>query len=260
MWCGQTRCCALHILSRCLGLEHPAVQQKVAHRPALLNTAAMILTVGHEKGGCGKTTTATNLAVWLALRGRDVLLVDADRQNSATHWAAVREQDERVLTIPSVQATGNIASRVRDLAGRYQEIVIDCSGRDGAELRSSLVVADQLVVPVRPAQFDLWALEHLAELVISARALNPGLHALAVLSMVDTNPRVTESQEAEEMIVNQEVFDLASAVIRYRKAYRDASRGGWSVVEMDDAKASAEIAALGGEIYGEVQERPAAAV
>jgi chromosome partitioning protein len=220
----------------------------------------MIVTVGHEKGGCGKTTTATNLATWLAHAGRDVLLLDADRQCSATHWAAVRAQDDNLARVPCVQATGNIGAAVRDLATRYGDIVIDCGGRDSAELRSSLLVADVLVAPIRPSQLDLWAVTHLGELVVSARALNPHLRAYAALAMVPTNVRVTEGADARAMLSTHTEFALLKPVLYDRKAYRDAVCGGWGVIEMDDAKAAAEVHALGEVIYGQVSRRSAAAV
>ena len=46
----------------------------------------MIVLIGGEKGGTGKTTIATNLAALRAMAGRDVLLVDTDPQGSASYW------------------------------------------------------------------------------------------------------------------------------------------------------------------------------
>ena len=220
----------------------------------------MIITVGHEKGGCGKTTTATNLAVWLLHHGADVLLVDADKQSSASHWASVREGDSRLAPIRCVQLAGHVTATLRDLATRYEHLIIDCGGRDSVELRSSLLVADVLISPVRPSQLDLWAMEHLVNVVVDARALNPALRALAVLTMTPTNVRVREASDAREMLGESEVFELAASSLCDRKAYRDAICGGWSVLEMDDDKAVGELLALGKEIYGQVSQRAAVAV
>lgn len=212
----------------------------------------MIIAVGHEKGGSGKTTTATNLCVWLKQQGRDVLLVDADKQGSASHWAAMRAQDDRVAPVPCVQLSGNIAPDVRDLATRYDEIVIDCGGRDSAELRSAMLVANTLLAPVRPSQLDLWAVGHLSELVTSAQILNPGLRPLALLTMVPTNTRIKEHEDAREALEAYEDFELLAPWLCDRKAYRDAIVGGWGVTEMDDRKANAELLKLSEKIYEQV--------
>lgn len=53
----------------------------------------MILVCGGIKGGSGKTTMATNLAAMRAGAGKDVLLVDADEQESATIFTAIRKRD-----------------------------------------------------------------------------------------------------------------------------------------------------------------------
>lgn len=215
----------------------------------------MIITVGHEKGGCGKTTTATNVAVWLARRGADVLVLDADRQRSASFWAAVRASTPSLPSVQCVQAMGNISATIRDLAQRYQHVVIDCGGLDSVELRSALLVSQRLVVPLRPSQFDLWSLSHLAEIVAAAQALNPSLRADVVLTLVPTNARVREADEARSEVAKHQNLQLLAQQVSDRKAYRDAVRGGWGVIEMDDAKAANEIVALAEEIYGQVPTR-----
>ena len=58
----------------------------------------MIIVVGCNKGGAGKTTTATNLAVALAMQGNDVCIVDADHQRSAARWHQDREGCANMVT------------------------------------------------------------------------------------------------------------------------------------------------------------------
>ena len=59
----------------------------------------MILLLGGEKGGTGKTTIATNLAALRAAAGYDVLLIDTDRQGTAAAWCQVRAEDPRLPRI-----------------------------------------------------------------------------------------------------------------------------------------------------------------
>ncbi len=53
----------------------------------------MIILSGGTKGGVGKSTVATNLCIWKALKGRDVLLIDADDQETSADFTALRTQN-----------------------------------------------------------------------------------------------------------------------------------------------------------------------
>lgn len=61
----------------------------------------MILLLGGEKGGSGKSCLAQNLAVWLQARGGDVLLLDADPQGTTADWAAERADQDDLKGDPS---------------------------------------------------------------------------------------------------------------------------------------------------------------
>ncbi len=212
-----------------------------------------IVLFGGEKGGTGKTTLATNMAVMLALQGKDVLLLDTDRQGTASFWATVREDTEIEPRIACVQKFGKgLASQVRDLAERYDEIVIDAGGRDSMALRYSLGVADRAYIPVQPFQFDIWTIRQMDELVEMAKGLNENLQASIVLNRVSTNPAVREDQEPRVFFEQEEFQHLAlvDTVLRDRIAFRKSGRDGLSVVEWkQDKKAANEMNQLYKEVY-----------
>jgi chromosome partitioning protein len=219
----------------------------------------MILLIGGEKGGTGKTTLATNLAAKRALAGRDVLLVDTDAQGSASYWAQSRgEAGQR--RVACVQKFGKgLKAEVLDLANRYQDIVIDAGGRDSAELRAALVVAGRAYIPVQPSQFDIWTLDRMDELVGAARGFNPGLRAFVVVSRCSTNPSVSDARDAAEIMADFANLELAVTAVRDRIAYRKAAREGLCVDEIKprDAKASEEMQALYEEAFQCSNPRPA---
>ena len=96
-----------------------------------------IILIGGEKGGTGKTTLAVNLAARRALQGRDVLVIDTDIQASASYWAQTRDETAVTPRVACIQKFGKgLQTEVRDLATRYQDLVIDAGGRDSVELRS----------------------------------------------------------------------------------------------------------------------------
>ena len=210
----------------------------------------MIVLLGGEKGGTGKSTLATNLSVWLSRSGEDLVLLDADRQGTSANWASERARTNPELPkVHCVQRYGNLIETVRDLEKRYKHIIIDAAGRDSEELRSALTVANALVSPLKTSQSDLWTLEHLYELIKLSSVMNPNLAAFAVLSMASANPKVSEIREATEMLKDFPKLRLAETIIRDRKVYRDAMCEAKGVVEMSDKKATKEIQNLTKEIF-----------
>jgi chromosome partitioning protein len=213
----------------------------------------MILLLGGEKGGTGKSTIAVNLAVWLAKNGADVMLVDTDRQQTSSRWVDRRNHaDGGLPTVHCAEKHGNAFDTIRDLAKRYDQVIVDAGGRDSEELRTALVAAHQVYCPLKASQPDLETSVHMNELVKLARGLNPALQARVVISMGPTNPVIHEAQEAREILTELPEFILSEAIIRDRKVYRDAMAEGRGVVEMSNDKASAEIDQLAQEIYGDV--------
>ncbi len=213
----------------------------------------MIVLIGGEKGGTGKTTLATNLAAKRALAGRDVLLLDTDPQGSANYWAQSRDESEpRPRRVACVQKFGKgLQAEVQDLARRYEDIVIDAGGRDSIELRAALVAAHKAYIPIQPSQFDIWTLDRMDELVGSAGGFNPNLKAWVVISRVSTNPSVHELQDAREILADFSNLTLSGVIIHDRIAYRKAARDGVCVDELKpkDAKASEEIEELYQEVF-----------
>jgi chromosome partitioning protein len=213
----------------------------------------MIILIGGEKGGTGKTTIATNLAAMRALAGRDVLLIDTDPQGSANYWAQSRDEENITPRVACVQKFGKgLPAEVKDLAHRYQDIIIDAGGRDSVELRSALVVVEKAYIPIQPSQFDIWTLNQMDELVETAKAFNPGVQARVIISRSSTNPSVHESDDTGKLLDDFTNLDLADVTIRDRIAYRKAAKDGLAVTELKpkDSKAVEEMEALYREVFG----------
>lgn len=207
----------------------------------------MIILIGGEKGGTGKSTVATNLAVGLLQRELDVMLLDADPQATAAKWVE-RRNEKNLPTVHSSQKTGDVFRTAKDLAERYDAVIIDAGGRDSKELRTAMVAADLMYIPIKASQADLETLPKVNELIALAKGMNPGLLAKAILSMAPTNPVITEVADAKELLADFDQFGLSAVVIRERKPFRDALLEGKSVLELSDQKAKAEVEALIAEI------------
>jgi chromosome partitioning protein len=212
----------------------------------------MIVLIGGEKGGTGKTTVATNLAAMRALSGRDVLLIDTDQQGSANYWAQSRDEASVNPRVACVQKFGKgLPVEVKDLAHRYQDIIIDAGGRDSVELRSAMVVANRAYIPIQPSQFDIWTLNRMDELIETAKSFNPDLQAWVIISRSSTNPSVHESDDTIEIMGDFPNLGLAGVSIRDRIAYRKAAKDGMAVCELKpkDPKAVEEMEVLYKEVF-----------
>jgi chromosome partitioning protein len=121
------------------------------------------ILVASSKGGCGKTTIATNLAAFYADAGKETVLVDCDRQASSLHWAQKRVDQSH----PVLGMAGRISARgVAKIPEGCKRCVIDTpAGIRASEIAELLPQAHVLVIPVMPSIIDLEATEHfLAEL------------------------------------------------------------------------------------------------
>ena len=136
----------------------------------------MIIVVGGIKGGSGKTTIATNLAVIRSAENRDLLLIDADDQETATDFTILRnERTEGGAGYTSIKLAGAaVRTQTQRLADKYQDIIIDTGGRDTTSQRAALTIADLLLVPFVPRSFDIWTLEKVGALVGEMQPANPG--------------------------------------------------------------------------------------
>ena len=74
---------------------------------------SVIMAIVNQKGGCSKTTLSLNLAAAMAAQGKKVLLIDADPQQTAQDWAAVRITSNRLSKLSAYRgpfSTGTFRS------------------------------------------------------------------------------------------------------------------------------------------------------
>lgn len=211
----------------------------------------MIIIVGCNKGGAGKTTTATNLAVGLAGQGNDVCLVDADPQRSAARWHQDREQAGHSPTITLVEKRDNISQTLRTLDEKFDYVIVDVAGRNSREMITGAAVAQVIIAPHQASQLDLDTLAELQQQTVRIRDLNPDLKVFIYHAMASTNPSVKETERREflEYVSQFEEFQPLESISYYRKAYKDVIPVGQSVLEYGNEQAIQEVQALIGEVF-----------
>lgn len=207
----------------------------------------MIITVGNIKGGVGKSTIATNLAVVLSQTGASVALIDGDKQGSSAEFTAARTAGGQDAGFTCVRAVGaEVRQQAKGLAKTFAHVVIDAGGQDNPALRAALTISDMVLVPVPPKSFEAWSLDVMADLVAEVReTVNEGLDAFAFVNM--GFPTGNDNEFAQALIKEDyPAFTLISRAICSRKAFSDSAGRGLSVLETTpkDTKAINEFMAV----------------
>lgn len=211
----------------------------------------MILTVGNTKGGVGKTTLALNIAIARALAGRDIWLVDGDRQGTAEIALSIRAESGKtpILACSKYEEGTTLRPQVLHQFKKYDDVVIDAGGRDSSSLRAALTLSNVLLIPFAPRSFDTWALADVSKLVEIARETNDGMKAFVVLNCADAGGK--DNEEAAAEVADYPALTYIDAPIRRRKAIANAAGSGMSVLECSpkDVKACDELANLMNKLF-----------
>lgn len=224
----------------------------------------MLVLVGGQKGGTGKSSISTNLAAIRTLRGNEAFLYDIDPQKTSTLWASRRDEGNVHPRIPSSQkildrrvisAGTVIRNELKALIPKYQDIIIDAGGADNEVLRAAMTLADVLVLPLMPSAFDTWTLDTADNLVGEARQTNPKLIAKVLYNKVATQPPTAkaEIEESDELLSDFAHLSRFSSILTFRVSVRRSQSKGLSVIEYKplDEKAAEEMNLIYGEVFND---------
>lgn len=195
-----------------------------------------IISVLATKGGAGKTTLATNLAVIASQkRGQKVLLIDIDPQGSAICWSDLRESAAPAVITTPVNRFKKILDGAKN--DGVNTVIIDYPPHGDPNVAVAARLSDLLLVPCRPAAADLQAMAATIELVRFVK-----IPTLVVLNAVPS--RGTLEVEAREALAGTGL-DIAPDFIGDRIAFVRAYAAGMGVSEFDPkGKATKEVKKL----------------
>ena len=211
----------------------------------------MIIVVGNQKGGVGKSTLTVNLAVAWQQSGKSVVIVEADPSVfTVSTWADDREEAS-LPPILTVKKTGKLKEALRNLDQQYEVVLVDLPGKDSPEMRSALLAADLFLIPSQPTQADIDATINLAPIVEAVGEYNEEMKTAVVINRLTTHARSTELAEATEAL--EQAFEtILPDAVHDRKAFRSSLSEGKSVLEGADQKAAMEIQKLAHNIEKEL--------
>jgi chromosome partitioning protein len=187
--------------------------------------------VANPKGGCGKSTVATNLAAAFAAGGLRTALADADRQRSSLFWL-----DRRPTSVSPVTGL-DWTDGATDVPAGIARLVIDCpAGLRMKRFRGLLEIADAVVVPVLPSPFDEHAAARFIERAREIKAIRK--HRVA-FGVVRNRVRVRSRAAAHLEAFVGELGATDLGAIHDRAWYTDVAAAGLGIFDLPLARISA---------------------
>jgi chromosome partitioning protein len=181
----------------------------------------------NAKGGCGKSTLATNIAVFFARDGLDVCIADYDPQRSSLDWLAQRPAD-----LPSIRGVPAFEDGLRSVPRDTEILVIDAPARvHGTELNELVRRAETILVPVLPSAIDIKACGHfMSELLEIGKVSRKQARLGVVANRVREHTLIFE--ELDDYLKKLKVPYLAS--LREAQNYVRAYARGMGVLELPE--------------------------
>lgn len=209
----------------------------------------MITVIGSLKGGSGKSTVTFNLAVWLALAERDVVVIDADPQATLSDVLEVRREEGFEPNVERLDSSLLYEPEV--LVGR-SDVLIDVGTASMDHLRQALSIADRVLVPVPPSQADIWSTQRFLRFLETV-AGKKSPEVLGFINRGDTHRSVRESDEAAAALVSLPGIRYLKPRLSQRTAYRRSFSEGLAVFEQEPrGKGAAEWNALAAVLYADI--------
>lgn len=206
----------------------------------------MIIGMLNQKGGVGKTTLSVSIAHELARRNKseDVLLVDADPQQSSLNWSEVRESKLPFAVIG--MAKKSLHRDLPAIGKNYSHIIIDGPPRVTELARSCIMAADIVIIPCTPSPYDIWASEETVQLVKEATIYKENLKYFFTINRKISNTAI--GRDVVDVLNSMEMRVLTSHICQ-RVIFAEAAASGKTVFDLEpESKASEEIENLVNEI------------
>ncbi len=172
----------------------------------------------NAKGGCGKSTLATNLASYYATQGKSVVIADFDRQGSSMEWLEARPQDR-----PPIRGIAAWRDPVRVPRSTDYVIMDVPAGAHGADLTALVRRAHTLIVPVLPSPTDIRAAAHfIHEMLLVGKIVRDETRVAVVANRVPENSSIQNTMESVLSSISISYTTLNTQI--YRNLERFLSR------------------------------------
>jgi chromosome partitioning protein len=187
------------------------------------------IMIANPKGGVGKSTLAINLAGWLAKNGKRVMLGDIDRQQSSRSWLSIRS--------PGLPYIASWVIKPGEPARPPKEtthVVLDTpAGLHGKRLSQTLRMVDQVIVPLQPSLFDIFATRQFLDELVETKRYRKDAVRIAIVGM-RVNARTRASGELERFLENTGLPVVAH--LRDTQNYVQATAHGMTIFDLSPSQ------------------------
>lgn len=207
----------------------------------------MMVVITNKKGGVGKSTLASHLALWAHDLGIKTAFIDADTQRSSSQWISEAEPG---ITVRTANTPEECLKEAQELRMSHDLIVGDGPGGLDDVSRTLLILADLAILPLTPSILDLRSVQQATDVLKFAQGINGGKpEGRIVLNKMKTRDSISKELSAAAQTLGVKV---AKTVIRDLQAYRDAAGQATSVARLGKKGKSAaeEVDALFRELLG----------
>ena len=194
------------------------------------------ILVANPKGGCGKTTLATNLAAYLAGRNLRVAMWDLDRQKSSLDWLALRPAE-----LPSIASRDAERDEIHpNIPENNDWLVLDSpAGMHGKNLAHALKLAHKIIVPVQPSLFDMSATRDFLDQLMEERTVRKHKTFIGIIGM-RVDPRTRAAATLEQFL---QQYDLpVLTYLRDTMVYVNAAFNGKGIFDLPHYQAERDLA------------------
>lgn len=202
------------------------------------------ILVINSKGGCGKTTIATNLASYFVTQDLETALLDFDPQGSSIRWLNLRPQSKPAIYGVHVASRKNNTGVTRSFQMRVPAetecLIIDAPASvAGNELRDLIGYVDTIIVPVLPSSIDIHAVTRfIEELLVVGKVRQKGLNVAVIANRARKN---TLTYKALERFLKTLKLPFITT-LRDTQNYVHAAERGIGIHEMWDKRTDSDKA------------------
>lgn len=205
-------------------------------RPNRVTWQVMLITFCNTKGGVGKSTLASHLAIWLYDRGYRVALIDADLQATSLSWVRAAEP---AITVCGATTTEDIQAAVNLLTDNHDVVIGDSPGEDGEAAQSITLLSDVVIVPLQPSRSDIRALNRGLKAIRLAQQITGGMRPYATLVLNTVAKRDVKARQLRSQLAAFKI-PIADSEIRRLNVLRDSCDSSVARIATEEGREAAK--------------------